>query len=271
MNFFINMPAFIPDTRGNKLSAYEVRDAKNGNGQVLVVCCSDETAAQITALGAGICTEAELKDEAKKKWTHGYRFPGGVPAWFPDVLDLLSESVTLIERPGINMGMSVDWYHQPDEEGNLVRTDMGRRIAFTKHAPYPNGSGSRQAWRELIEAMVEFINRHPIYATTNFVTSPPGHKADGKSFGEQLARAVARAAGKTYIEMTAPGPRPEQKEAEERELSGEFTLTETISERIIIIDDVFHTGATLDAAMKAARRAGATEVITLTAARALRK
>ena len=71
--------------------------------------------------------------------------------------------------------------------------------------------------------------------------------------------------------MTAPGERPEQKEAAERDLSEEFTLSQRINERILIIDDVFHTGATLDAAAKAARRAGAPEVITLTAARTLRK
>jgi predicted amidophosphoribosyltransferase len=148
---------------------------------------------------------------------------------------------------------------------------MGRCINYTKYAPYPNGSGSVAARRQLHTAMADFINRHPVYGTTRFVTSPPGHKADGHSYGERLGRSIAQKTGKTYIEMTALGERAEQKETSQRDLSDEFSLIQTIGERILIIDDVFHTGATLDAAAKAARRAGATEVITLTAARTLRK
>lgn len=270
MTIVWNFPPFSPDARGTKLKSYAIKDRDNGE-QSLLLCCADEHFAQVVALMGDACYESKLTPKGMQDWTHSLRFPRGVPDYLPPFLDLLIDTVTLGSREGINIGMSVDWHKEQNDEGYLVNTDMGRRIQFTKYAKYPSGSGSRQAWRELIASMAEFIRRHPFYAWTKVITSPPGHNADGNSFGEQLARAVAKATDKAYIEMTAAGPRPEQKEAGQRDLSDEFTLSQRINEPIIIIDDVFHTGATLDAAAQAARRAGATEVMTLTATRTLRK
>ena len=153
----------------------------DGDGQILLLCASPEVAAQVEALAVGYFRPATLTDAGKRSWTHAYRFPNGVPVDLGLVLQLLKECVTLSARPGVNLAISVDWFKQPNDDGDLVPTDMGRCINYTKYAPYPNGSGSVAARRQLHDAMTELIVRHPVYDTTRFVTSPPGHKADGNS------------------------------------------------------------------------------------------
>lgn len=58
-------------------------------------------------------------------------------------------------------------------------------------------------------------------------------------------------------------------EAERREnVAGAFEATETISGRVLLVDDVFTTGATLDACAQELREAGAREVIAISFCRA---
>lgn len=269
VNLFFNFPPFLPDQRGNKLEKFKIGGSKKG-GQVVLLCGPDEVANQILGWFGRACVQSTLSDEGARTWTHAIHFPDGVPDGLAELLERLQDWVTLTGREEVNLGMSVDWFKQPDADGDLVVTEMGRRINYTKYAPYPNGSGSVKARRELHDAMVDLIENHPVYASTAVVTSPPGSAGDGNSFGERLGRTLARKTDKKYIPTTGPARSP-QKEEGERVVRDDFVLTESISERILIIDDVFHTGTTLDATARAARGAGATEVITLTAARTLRK
>lgn len=269
MSRFFNIPPFLPDQRGNKLSKFKIGKSKRG-GQTVLLCGPDEIARQLLAWYAADCAQATLSEEGAQTWTHALHFPGGVPDGMQELLEGLERWLTLTSREDVDLGMSVDWFKKSDDDGDLVVTDMGRRINYTKYAPYPNGSSSVRAKRELHDAMAELIETHPVYATTSIVTSPPGSSGEGNSFGERLGRALATKTGKTYIPTEGPARAP-QKEEGERLVRDDFVLTERINERILIIDDVFHTGATLDATARAARRSGASEVITLTAARTLRK
>jgi hypothetical protein len=269
MSLFFNIPPFLADQRGNKLKKFKVGASKRG-GQVVLLCGPNEIASQLLAWYAADCSEAPLSEKGAREWTHAIHFPDGVPAGVSGLLEGLEQWVTLTGREDVNLGMSVDWFKKADDEGDLVVTEMGRRINYTKYAPYPNGSSSVKARRELHDAMVELIETHPAYAATGIVTSPPGSTGDGNSFGERLGQALASRTGKTFIPTAGPA-RPPQKEEGERAVRDDFVLTERINERVLVIDDVFHTGSTLDATARAARRSGATEVITLTAARTLRK
>lgn len=269
MSPIVHFPPFSPDPRGNKLKKYKVAKTMAGD-PVVLLCGPKEIADLLLAWYASSCSRISLSDKGAESWTDAIRFPSGVPDGLPDLLQRLQGWLTLSARPDVNLGTSIDWFKRADELGNLVNTDMGRRVNFTKYAPYPNGSSSRQARGELYDAMVDLVENHPVYASTRLVTSPPGSAGDGNSFGERLGRAVAQRTGKRYIVTTGPA-RPPQKEEGERVVRDDFVLSESVSERILVIDDVFYTGITLDATARAARRAGATEVITLTAARTLRR
>ena len=87
---------------------------------------------------------------------------------------------------------------------------------------------------------------------------------------EQLGRDVAAKAGRRFVPMNGPARAP-QKEEIIRDVRDDFNLTEVVHGPVLLVDDVFHTGVTLESAALAARRAGATSVVALTAARTLRK
>lgn len=266
---------YTPDSRGTKLVKYDTHPhPQDGNQHVLRVCCSPEIERQIEALAGGAASKGTLTDASAEQFTAGYLFGEPVSDDLLNFLELLKSVVTLTQRDRIDIATSLDWYKVGEDSGELRNTGMGQCVNHTKHAPFPNGRGSKAAWRLMCESMIAFVQGHPFYAAAGIVTAPPGHLADGNSWGERLAKEVARATGKPYVSMKGSGPRPERKDADnaDLDLTDEFTLDQRMDgHRVIIIDDVFHTGTTLDAAASACREAGAVEVLTATVARTLRK
>jgi predicted amidophosphoribosyltransferase len=94
-----------------------------------------------------------------------------------------------------------------------------------------------------------------------------------------LARLVGRSTGIPVVyDAVRRAHRPDQghkNEAERRKnLSGVFTITKPeiiTGKRVIVIDDVVTSGATLDELSKTLRRAGAKEIIAISFARVLRQ
>jgi len=96
----------------------------------------------------------------------------------------------------------------------------------------------------------------------------------------ELARHVARLAGKPFLPRTLYRSKRTARQvgltANARTLNvrGAFAVPEScladvVGRRIVLIDDVFTTGATVSAATRVLKRAGAGEVTVLTFARAL--
>lgn len=262
------------DSRAAKLQNSLIKPHSSGPGaEALLVCASAEIEAQILDVAGGRARIGRLNETAAKKFTAGFLFPAGVPADIRTLLEILDAHLTLNARSDVDIAMSLDWHKAENASGALINTQTGQWIQYTKYAPYPNGSSSREARRNLIRSFAAFIKAHPIYASSDFVTAPPGHLADGKSFGELLAQDVARAAGKPFVPMQASGPRKELKSGEtgQIDLSGQFSMSMRVHGRVLIVDDVYHSGATMDAAATTCRVAGASEVLVLTATRALRR
>jgi hypothetical protein len=269
------MHPYMPDSRGAKLIEYKVSpNPRDESQEVLLVCASPEIEAQIEVVAGGDYLKGNLSDKAASKYTSGYRFHRAVGADLISFMKLLQTVVTLTENEDIEVSISLDWYKESDEFGGLQNTTMGTLVNRTKHAPHPEWSGSRTAWASMVDVMVSFIQTHPFYRTADIITAPPGHLADGNSWGERLAKAVASATGQTFVPMIGQGPRPARKEADnaDLDLSNEFTMTQTVEgQKVVVIDDVYHTGITLRGAAMACRRAGAAEVLTATVARTLSK
>lgn len=270
MSFEFFFPTFSADARGNKLKSFEVRDYKGEKNAILLLCGPEEVAAQVISVSNGSCTPKSLTDHRKQTWTHAFYFSKGVPSWIVDLCDALKELLTIPNSPNLDLSMSLDWYKQPGDEGDLENTRAGQLINWTKYAKYPQGSSSREAWSELVNDMAAAIDGHPMFSAAVAVSSPPGSNGDGTSFGERLGRSVAAKAGKPFVLMKGPARAP-QKEEIVREVRRDFELSEVVRGPVVLVDDVFHTGVTLESAGLAARRAGATGVMALTAARTLRK
>lgn len=258
------------DTRGGKITNSEIRPL-TGVDQALLLRCDDWIAEQIDIIGGSACSRATLSDETKRTFNHGFRFSGPVPPEVRAAVAALTDALSMPAPPNVDVAVSLDWYKQPDDDGEIVNTTAGNWITWTKHALYPNGSNSRKARREMVAALVEFIQTHPLYANATAIVTAPGHKADGRGFGEILAREVASKVGIPYVESISPGgERPQQKETPQ-DLSDAFVVQGALNGVVIALDDVYHTGQSASAVALAARRAGAANVISLTVARTIRR
>ncbi|WP_411699164.1 hypothetical protein [Conyzicola sp.] len=264
------MSPYPHDGRGGKLLSYAIKPPKDKPGEMLLLCGPEEVADQIWNAAGAICGQATLSEKGKKKYTHAIYFPGGVPDFIKDLAEMLTTCLSIPAPDHVDLAVALDWYNQPDEEGEIVRTTAGYWIWTTKHASHPEFSNSRTSRRQMIAALVTFIESHPLFAEAEAIVTAPGHDADGKSFGEVLAREVAKRVGIPFVESSSPGPRAAQKETP-LDLSDVFTVQSQLSGTVIVLDDVFHTGGSATGAAAAARRAGATTVLSLVVARTIRK
>jgi ComF family protein len=116
--------------------------------------------------------------------------------------------------------------------------------------------------------MAALVDRHDVDLVTWAPTSAARRAARGYDQSRLLAVAVARALGRPragLLRRSRDRPQTGRPSAERRQ-GPTFTVRGRPSGRVLLIDDVVTTGATLSAAGRALRAAGATSVIGLTAA-----
>jgi predicted amidophosphoribosyltransferase len=100
-------------------------------------------------------------------------------------------------------------------------------------------------------------------------TSRVRHRQRGFDPAEVLARAVARRLRARCLGLLArrPGPPQTGLDAVARRRGPQYVARRVAPSRVLLIDDVATTGATLAAAARALRTSGAHTVVALTAAR----
>ena len=123
---------------------------------------------------------------------------------------------------------------------------------------------------ELALAMARLVPPVPGLTVTWAPTSPARRRGRGFDQAELLARAVARRAGLPVARLLSRAPVAPQAglDAGARRSNPAFRLARRWPGPVLLVDDVATTGATLSAAARALRAAGATEVHGLVVARA---
>jgi len=130
--------------------------------------------------------------------------------------------------------------------------------------------------------LMDVAAREPALREVDVVVPVPQHRLRqrerGYNHAELLARPLARRLGlpcRSYL-LLRTRPRPEKLRLTVRErwrtVRGAYAVlqdTRVDKLRVLLVDDVFTTGATLDACSRALRGAGASKVTALTVARAL--
>ncbi len=264
----INWGDFRWEKRGDKIATYRVVGWQGGTAVLLD--CPDWIRDQIEKIYGSACERRDPAASVAEDFNHALFFPLGAPDGLDETLALLSNVLSIPAPDHVDVAVTLDWYTQPDNEGDLAHTPAGYWIHTTKHASHPEWSTSRNSRRLMVNALTETIKAHPLYAGATAIVASPGHLADGRSFGEILAREVAAKVGIPFVETTAPGERAQQKEGAARDLTQEFTVQGVLSGDVIVLDDVYHTGSSASGAAAAAKRAGADRVHSLTVARTIR-
>jgi len=128
----------------------------------------------------------------------------------------------------------------------------------------------------------ETFNRHREMCQADVVVPVPAHplrlRERGYNHAELIAQPLARSLGlpcRSYL-LVRSRPRPDKLRLTLRErwrsVRGAYTIRQGLrvdNLRVLLVDDVLTTGATLDACSRALRKAGAAKVAALTVARAI--
>ena len=130
--------------------------------------------------------------------------------------------------------------------------------------------------------LAKIVEKHPALRDVDVVVPVPQHhlrlKERGYNHAELIARPLARYLGRpcrSYL-LLRTRPRPDKLRLTVRErwrtVRGAYDIrqgTRVDNFRVLLVDDVFTTGATLDACSRALRHAGASSIAALTVARAV--
>ena len=260
------------DSRANRIEKHLVTTPKDdplNPRRWLYVRGPVEAMKQIDLLAGQRGVQVPVPGPRSVEFNHRRRFQDGLPQDVAGTVDLLENVLTMRSREHLDFAVALDWYKVPDpavEPSEWSNTEVGELVNRSKYRK------QRPAIRELLGKMLEVIELHPLLNRTEYVATVPGHNADGNSFGEALAQVIAGRTGKTVMQTTCPsGPRAQQKEGLAPSPDGLFEMPQTLWGEVLIIDDVYKSGATMNAVALAAREAGADNVYGLAAVRTMRK
>lgn len=197
-------------------------------------------------------------------------WPSGFPPFAQELIEFLREGLVLpTDDDRIDLAMALDWYKVIDP--NLPSTEWENTVPgqLVYKAKYwtSNPGIRRAAAGELIDMLSAAIDRHPAYRAASHIVSVPGSKGDGVSVGEYIAEHVAEQTGKVLAKTMGPAREPRKGGGATSNLDGQFALQGMVDGASIVVDDVYRSGMTMRATALAARRAGASAVYGLAAAK----
>jgi hypothetical protein len=199
-----------------------------------------------------------------------FDFAEGYPTEVWTFVRLLKDVLTLRSPEHLDVSVALDWYTQPQGDGQFWPTEVGALVQRVKYWVYGDPQAVRDAKDEVAARLVDVIERHPLLSSAPTIVTVPGSKADFKSVGERLARYLAVKTSKTVVQTECPsGPRTPRKEDPSVNVMGQFVMPQALKGPVLVIDDVYKSGSSMNAVAAAARAAGATAVYGLAIAKTL--
>lgn len=264
----LSWAAMTADHRGNSLNRYKIYISRDHTRHYVMLDGCDSVCDQVDLFldRFGGSEVDPNRIDSKGNWDYAFEWPGDVPDALVDMLDLISDVLTLTPVPGVDVALALDFYKQPDEDGELQNTRAGRLVHVLKY--YVSSPNKRvAAGNELAGWMAEVISRHPLFDEADRIVVVPSTKS---GISEMLGRAVAGEVGKpTVVAVETTGSQVQDKSGEAQ--PKRYEIHEDLSgEAVIILDDVYWRGNALRGVAAACIAAGASRVLGLVGARNLR-
>ena len=231
----------------------------------------------------GAVTQLRLTDPTytlKSSTAHHYSLYGAGPLPTPEALALLELLTGVLALPcggSLDFAIALDWFNKIVDGAVADLTDLADLVHRAKHLYVPLGDAEnlKQVGEALVGELAEFVGQHPLLKTVDAIAAPPGHDPSVLSFGSRVAAGVAQRRRIRLVRCTAPQERraPARSlafSARADALGGRFRCPEDVSgQRILIVDDVYASGATVEETARALRASGASEVVSIAAIRTM--
>jgi hypothetical protein len=208
------------------------------------------------------------------EWRQALVVIGPLPAWANDMLELLSEVVITQAGNAVNVALALDWYQRrtPADDGWLY-TASGELVHNAKYEAWRFTPPELEAIeRELAGIMASVMHKHVLYRGAAAILTTPSSILRNTSSAERTAAYLAEVAGLPLVRTTGNTPiRPQRKSGADFDLANEFSVapTHVRGETVVIVDDLYKQGGTMQGVALAARRAGARLVLGLAGARTM--
>src|SRR5262245_18526102 len=193
------------------------------------------------------------------------------------ILKLLSGVLTVPCGGSLDFAIALDWFNKVVDGAVADLTDLADLMHRGKHLYTPLGDveNLKEVGGAVVDEIAEFVGHHPLLKNVDAIAAPPGHDPKVLSFGSRVAAGVAKRRNIPLVrctsrqELRSPA-RSLAFSARAGALGGQFRCPDEVSgQRILIVDDVYASGATVEETARALRAAGASEVVSIAAIRTM--
>ncbi len=228
-------------------------------------------------------TQVQLTDPTytlRSSTTHGHSLNGAGSHPTPEtstLLQLLTGALTVPCGGSLDFAIALDWFNRIDNGATAGLTDLADLVHRGKHLYTPLGDvqNLRGVGCAVVDEIAEFVGQHPLLKSVDAIAAPPGHDPKALSFGSRVAAGVAIRRSVPLVRCASPQEfrapiRSLEFSARAGVVRGQFRCPDDVSgQRILIVDDVYASGATVEETARALRAAGASQVVSIAAIRTM--
>jgi predicted amidophosphoribosyltransferase len=271
------------------LSIWEYSWKLNQNSGDLLLMCNGSSVICAVLSKALSLSYGNRFDDYNGEYDWGVYFKGINQDYPDDELDLIdnflqylcqfSEDIELVViNDSLDFSFSLSPHTIRWDTGECTRSLIGQLVYEAKS--YNNYSGDIDLAYQLAEFMSDFIQTHPAYLTTDLLVAvPPSNSHKLFDLPSELVDYIAYHSNKTnaskYLKKnrsTRPMKECESIQEKQDNIKDAFQADDTFfqGKKVIIIDDIYHTGTTIQEVAKTLKKAGAKLVLGLTATKTFR-